>query len=102
MDWPTFRAVVDSEIAPLFDLFLGLSAWIPVYSLHVEKRYDNQGLVIALQDTSAQQMSSDTCIANIPCMLYPNNFCHKGKKLRLAKDENMKLKADLACRAYSS
>ena len=50
---PTFRAVVDSEIAPLFDLFLGLSAWIPVYSLHVEKIYDNQGLVIALQDTSA-------------------------------------------------
>ena len=80
LDWPTFRAVVDSEIAPLFDLFLGLSAWIPVYSLHVEKKYDNQGLVIALQDTSAQQMSSDTCIANIPCMLYPNNFCHKGKK----------------------
>ena len=50
LDWPTFRAVVDSEIAPLFDLFLGLSAWIPVYSLHVEKRYDNQGLV---EDTSA-------------------------------------------------
>jgi len=31
LDWPTVRAVVDSEIAPLFDLSLGLSAWI--YSL---------------------------------------------------------------------
>ena len=59
LDWPTFRAVVDSEIAPLFDLFLGLSAWIPVYSLHVEKRYDNQGLVIALQDTSATDVIWD-------------------------------------------
>jgi hypothetical protein len=35
LDWSTFRAVVDSEIAPLLDLFLGL-AWIPVYNLYTE------------------------------------------------------------------
>ena len=87
LDWPTFRAVVDLEIAPLFDLFLGLSAWIPVYSLHVEKRYDNQGLVIALQDTSATDVIWDLThvIANIPCMLYPNIFSINEKNVEASQ-----------------
>ena len=34
LDLSTFKAVVDSEIAPVLDLFLGLSAWMPVYNLH--------------------------------------------------------------------
>ena len=82
LDWPTFRAVVDSEIAPLFDLFLGLSAWIPVYSLHVEKRYDNQG-----RGTSATDVIWDLThvIANIPCMLYPNIFCRKWKNVEASQ-----------------
>jgi hypothetical protein len=32
--WPAFRDVVDSQIAPVLDLFLCLCAWMPVYSLH--------------------------------------------------------------------
>ena len=35
-DWSLFRDAVESEIAPLLDLFLGLSAWMLVYSLHME------------------------------------------------------------------
>ena len=34
LDLSTSKAVVDSEIAPVLDLFLGLSAWMPVYNLH--------------------------------------------------------------------
>jgi hypothetical protein len=34
LDLSTFRAVVDSDIAPVLDLFLGLRAWMPVYNLH--------------------------------------------------------------------
>ena len=33
LDLSTFRAVVDSDIAPVLDLFLGLRAWMPVYNL---------------------------------------------------------------------
>jgi hypothetical protein len=32
LDLSTFRAVVDSDIAPVLDLFL--RAWMPVYNLH--------------------------------------------------------------------
>jgi hypothetical protein len=55
LDWPTFRAVVDSEIAPLFDLFLGLIAWMPVYSLHMEQIYDHLNwLQTTVHDTSVR------------------------------------------------
>lgn len=33
LELSTFRAVVDSDIAPVLDLFLSLRAWMPVYSL---------------------------------------------------------------------
>ena len=70
LDWPTFRAVVDSKIAPLFDLFLGLSAWIQCIACMWRKRYDNQG-----QGTSAIDVIWDLThvIANIPCI--PLKFC---------------------------
>jgi len=56
LDWPTFRAVVDSEITPLFNLFLDLRAWMPVYSLHTEHRNGHQELITASKDTSVRNM----------------------------------------------
>ena len=42
LDLSTFRAVVDSDIAPVLDLFLGLRAWMPVYNLHYGAQSNNQ------------------------------------------------------------
>jgi len=63
LDWPTFRAVVDSEIIPLFDLFLGLSAWMPVYSLQREQRNGHQELITAsIRDDLIHVIVNSGCI----------------------------------------